>query len=153
MKQCRRCHLSQIASKGYAATRAKYGEHFAIRHVRDYRLANPSSLERIVSAWLDHQGVSYEREHWLELTGRVYLIDFVFCAMGDVFAVEVNGAWAHSHHAARDARKIAALRDCGFDVIELTEGDVLSGAFKSKLTRFIPTASTIPAYTQSILAS
>lgn len=133
-KQCRRCHLSQIAPKGYAATKAKHGAHFATRHVRLYRLDNPSNLEQIVTTWLDCQGAAYEREYWLDCGAHVYLVDFVLCAAGNVFAVEVNGTWAHSHHAERDTRKVEALQSHGFDVIVLSESDVLTGAYTQKLS-------------------
>lgn len=128
-KQCRRCHLSSIAPRGYAATAEKFGPHFAARFVRDYRLANPSSLEQIVSTWLDCQRVCYEREFWFELTERVYLVDFMIGCM----AVEVQGTWAHSHHVERDRRKLEALRECGFQVVVLSEADVLTGAFVQRL--------------------
>ena len=129
IKQCRRCHLTQIASKGYAATQAKYGQKFAVRFVRDYRLANPSSLEQVVMNWLDCQRVCYEREFWLEMTDQVYLVDFIIGCV----AVEVNGTWAHQFHVDRDRRKLAALRDCGFAVVALSEADVLTGAFVRQL--------------------
>lgn len=130
MKQCRQCHNSQIAPLGYAATKAKYGENFAIQFVRDYRLSHLSNLEQIVRAWLQQQGLWFEREYWLETADRVYLVDFLL--PGSV-AIEVNGSWAHSHHADRDARKLAALRSEGFTVIVLTEADVLTGAFVGRL--------------------
>ncbi len=129
-KQCRRYHLTQIASKGYAATRDKYGQHFAVRFVRDYRLANPSSLEQIVLGWLERQGVYFEREYWFETPDRVYLIDFM---LPGCVAVEVNGTWSHSYHVERDRRKLAALRDSGFQIVVLSEADVTSGAFVHRL--------------------
>src|SRR5262245_37358882 len=75
-RQCRKCHLSQIAPRGYAATREKYGNHFALRFVRMYRLDHPSSLEQIVQTWLDGQGIGYEREFTLFQTDHVFLVDF-----------------------------------------------------------------------------
>ena len=123
-------------------TKAKYGEHFATRFVRLHRLDHPSSLEQIIMNWLDCQGVGYEREFWLDCGEKVYLVDFVICAMGKIFAVEVNGSWAHSHHTERDSRKLAALRDCGFDVIVVDEADVLNGAFIPRLDAAL--ASSLP---------
>lgn len=131
MKQCRRCHLSQIAPKGYAATREKHGEHFAIRFMRLYRLDNPSNLERIVTTWLDGQGVGYEREFTLFQTDHVFLVDFLIGSR--CIAVEVNGDYVHSHHAERDRQKVEALRSAGFEVVVLSEADVLSGTFASRL--------------------
>jgi hypothetical protein len=143
-KQCRRCHNSQIAPLGYAATKAKYGPNFALQFVRDYRLSHASNLEQIVTRWLDGQDVCYEREYWLETADRAYLVDFLILpakrvqiASGDKImagcvAIEVNG-WHHQYHAERDRRKAAALKAEGFTVIELSEADVLTGAFVGRL--------------------
>lgn len=81
--------------------------------------------------WLSGQGVFFEREFCLFQSEHVYLVDFLIGSLG--LAIEVNGEWAHSFHAERDARKVEALRDSGFDVIELSEGDVLTGAFIPKM--------------------
>ncbi len=130
-KQCQRCHLTQIARRGYAATRDKYGQHFAVRFVRDYRLANPSSLEQIVTNWLEEAGIYFEGEYWFETGGGdVFLVDFM---LPGCIAVEVNGAWAHSYHVERDRRKLAALRESGFQVVVLSEADIHSGAFVHRL--------------------
>ena len=110
VKQCRHCHLTQIAPLGYAATRAKHGENFAVRFVRDYRLANPSSLEEIVSNWLDCQGMYFEREYWFEVSDEVYLVDFV---LPGYIAIEVQGTCVHQFHTERDRRKQALLREAG----------------------------------------
>ena len=129
-KQCRRCHLSQIAPLGYAATKERHSEHFVTYLLRQHRLSHPSCLEQIVQAWLDEQGIYYEREYWLEQPDKVYLVDFI---LPRGVAVEVNGDYVHRFHAQRDQRKIEALRFHGFTVVVLTEDDVKSGAFARRL--------------------
>lgn len=133
-KQCRGCHLTQIAPLGWQATKAKYGEKVAVRHVQQFRRLNPSGLEQIVIEHLDALGVDYTREVWFETPrGKVYLIDFVLPGHR---VIEVNGQWAHQFHPERDARKLAALEVAGFDVLALSEEQVKNGVV-SALETFV----------------
>lgn len=124
-KQCRHCHLTAIAPLGWAATCAKYGPKTSVKHMREYRLKNPSSLEKLVIIQLDYHGVLYERETWFETPeGDVFLIDFTLRVKSVDWAVEAQGDWAHSHHAVRDAKKLAALSCAGYAVLILDEKTV-----------------------------
>lgn len=128
VKRCRRCHLKSIAPLGWAATKAKYGEKIAVKHVQAYRLANPSSLEQKVTDTLDNLGVYYEREYWLQSTsGSVYLVDFVVFQSGQDIAIEVNGEYVHQFHTERDRRKRSLLRRRGYAVVELGDAQVNNG--------------------------
>lgn len=131
-KQCRTCHLRGIAPLGYKATAEKYGQHFAVEVQRTYRLENPSDLERQLMAVLEELELPYEREVMVEAEGRAYLIDFVL--FGDR-AVEVNGEWVHQFHGERDARKLRALRNLGYDVMVVNETDLQNG-IRSHLLAF-----------------
>lgn len=125
---CQKCHLRQIAPKGWEATKARYGEKAAVKHVQSYRLAHPSSLERRVMQVLDELQVTYEREAWWETEdGKVFLLDF---RLSTGLIIEVDGAWAHQHHQARDAAKVAALRAAGERLLVLSEVEVKNGLRK-----------------------
>lgn len=123
-KQCRRCHLTEIAPLGYAATAARYGEKFAVAHQRTYRLENPSDLEIQMMAVLDELALTYEREVLVEMGDHCYLIDFV---LDGWFAIEVNGSWAHQFHQERDDRKVKALTRAGYRVLVVNERDLSNG--------------------------
>lgn len=119
--KCFMCSQREKAKKGYAATAAKHGKHSAIEHVQAYRLAHPSALEMQLSTVLTAMGRQFEREVWLEVAGRIYLIDFV---VDGVFAIEVNGGWVHQFHAERDQRKMNAIRAEGYRLLVMSDHDV-----------------------------
>lgn len=124
-KQCRRCHLTQIAPLGWQGLKAKHGPKAAVRVVQQYRLAHPSDLEQTVIDHLDALGATYEREAWFETgVGKVYLLDF---SLPGQRVIEVNGVYSHSHHQERDRRKLAALRDAGYTVLVLNDDQVKNG--------------------------
>lgn len=140
---CRLCHLSNIAPLGYEATRAKYGDKFAVHFIRDYLLKHPSRLERKVITALKRLSLSTfqaEREYLFEHGDKCYLIDFVFKRGCEKIAIEVNGDYAHSFHAERDARKIAALRAEGWRVLVLTTQDVHAADLPARLAQFLGTS-------------
>lgn len=116
-RQCRRCHLRQIAPLGFKALIEKYGEKAAVKFLQEYRLDNPSNLERAVAQLLTGMGVEFEREVWYERDGKVYLLDFSV----DGRVIEVNGSYAHSHHEERDAHKLSVLTANGFSVLILSD--------------------------------
>ncbi|GAB4527972.1 MAG: hypothetical protein OHK0046_46340 [Anaerolineae bacterium] len=129
-RQCRQCHLRQIAPLGYRATVRKYGEKWALRHVQSYHQSNPSSLEQLVADQLDALGIWYEREVLVTTTSRKsWLVDFV---VGGV-AIEVNGAYVHSHHLKRDRRKLRYLRRRYRYVLVLEETTIRHPAFPGRL--------------------
>lgn len=124
-KLCRRCHLTNIAPKGYAATRAKHGEKSATQKWRAWRLDNPSDLERLVIAALESLYIQYEREYWLEHGRRVYLADFAVPVADELFFIEVNGAYIHRRHEQRDQIKPDYLtKHLNAPVLVLEERDI-----------------------------
>jgi very-short-patch-repair endonuclease len=108
----------------------KYGEKWAVRHIRESLLAKPSDLEKLVMAALDSMHLRYEREYWLATKAsgrkqRVYLVDFMVhvYGIGNV-AIEVNGNYAHERHEKRDKRKMRLMKRRGIPCIVLTDEDI-----------------------------
>lgn len=132
VRSCQTCSQRAKGKKGYAATKAKYGERFALRWWREWRMENPTCLERTVAGWLDELGVDYEREYWFETGDGVFLLDFL---VNCTFAVEVHGAYWHDMASGmkRDARKAEALDYAEFTLLTLSEDDVTSGRGFAKL--------------------
>lgn len=122
---CFTCAQRAKGRKGYQATVARHGKHIATEKLQAYRLAHPSDLERQVMGILNRLGVQYEREVWLESVvtakSQIYLIDFV---INGRLAIEVNGDWAHQFHRERDRQKCNAIRQHGFRLLVLEEGDM-----------------------------
>lgn len=144
---CYQCSQRHKAALGYAAMVARYGEKWAVRHVQAYRLAHPSTLEQAVTLILRDLRVSFEREYWLatRATGRrqhVYLVDFLVHVGGVAYAIEVNGEWAHSHHAKRDKLKLRLLKRRGFPTLVLEEADIRAGRAEQMLVDFLDLAPT-----------
>lgn len=127
VQMCYQCSQTAKAKKGYAATAAKHGKRFALRHLREWRLQNPTCLERIVVAWLDDLGLSYEREYYFVTgDGDVRLLDFL---VNSRLVIEANGKYWHEkpETMARDGHKLEALRYAGFDVLVLSESEITNG--------------------------
>jgi len=120
---CKHCQ----ARKGYEGLVAKYGKRIAAIKLRDWRLANPTSLEIAVIGWLDQLGVFYEREYWFEADdGALYFPDFL---VNSSLVIEANGTYWHEMPGCieRDLRKAEALRYAGFELLNLSEDAVKSG--------------------------
>src|SRR5271165_3214776 len=91
---CKRCHCQVAGRNGYAATRDKYGDQFALACVAAYQLAHPSKPEDTVSDWLDERGFHYTRQYIFRKGGANFIIDFVILlgfAIERRVALEVNG--------------------------------------------------------------
>lgn len=129
---CYHCAQTEKGRLGWQVTAARWGVKVAVKHQRAYRLAHPSNLEQQCMTLLDGLGVSYEREVWFEQRGKVYLIDFV---VAGVFAIEVNGTFAHRHRADSDALKQAALRQ-QYRLLILTDSDLTSGQALQQIRTF-----------------
>jgi very-short-patch-repair endonuclease len=121
---CYRCSQSAKGRLGWLVTTAKWGAETALKHLRNYRLANPSNLEREVMKLLDELSLPYEREVFCECAGRIYLIDFV---VAESLAIEVNGDYFHSQRQEADARKIRDLEACAYLVLVLSETQIQMG--------------------------
>lgn len=107
--------------KGYQATVRRKGKDFAVNCVQQYRLSNPSVLERQVMDCLNAAGITFEREVLLQHDSRHYLIDFIVAGS---IAIEVQGEWAHQFHKSRDEHKAFAILQAGYTYIGLLEQDV-----------------------------
>lgn len=127
---CYRCSQTEKGRLGWLTTTSKWGAETALQHLRNYRLANPSKLEREVMILLDELGLPYEREVFCNCAGRIYLIDFV---IADSFAIEVNGDYFHSKRYEADARKAIDLETCGYRVLVLLESQIQVGQASSIL--------------------
>jgi hypothetical protein len=106
---CKRCHCQVAGRNGYAATRDKYGVHYALERVAAYQLAHPSKPEDTVRNWLEERGLHYSRQYIFRKGGANFIIDFVIFigvafAMDQRIALEVNGYHHQKHGQARDAR-------------------------------------------------
>lgn len=124
---CYRCTQSQRGKKGFASTVARFGWDFAIQNIRNYRLANPSNLEREIILLLDELGLHYEREVRCDAAPKVYLIDFVIERLPLVIALEIQGAYYHRHRQSEDARKALAIEERGYQLLVITEAQIKSG--------------------------
>lgn len=136
VRSCKECSQREKGKKGYAATKAKYGERFAVRWWREWHLEHPTCLERAVASWLDQLGIDYEREYWFETGDGVFLLDFL---VHYSFVIEVNGAYWHdmANGVKRDARKAEALDYAGFTLLTLSEDDIRSGRGFNQLRTFL----------------
>jgi very-short-patch-repair endonuclease len=89
--------------------------------------------EQIVAAELRRLDIKFKTEHVLTLDGKRYRIDItIFCKKGNI-AIECDNRKAHSGKTqkAKDRSKDAALRRHGWQVIRLTESEVVENAGKS----------------------
>jgi len=104
---CKRCHCQAAGRKGYAATRSKYGERYALECVAAYQIAHPSKPEETVRDWLDERGAHYRRQYIFRKSGANFIIDFVIIvgyALDQRIALEINGYQHQQHGQVRDAR-------------------------------------------------
>jgi len=137
-------HESNVANgrKGGIAYVQKYGARKLVEQARQYRLAHPSDLERIVADALTLIGAvlseaeGYEREGYLFPQSRCHLNtgDFVWRDCKRV--VYADGAAWHcgkdlhpslaecADRHARDERMDAYLRERGWQVLRLTEAEI-----------------------------
>lgn len=125
-RRCRKCHCTQIAPLGFAATARIKGRDFAIRAAARKRKRQPTTLEQKVEAALGHiPEIAWEREYTVEREGRnPYFVDFAISVGTRRIALEVNGTFAHRHDAAGSTERTTTLFLCFDDVIVLTENDV-----------------------------
>ena len=140
-RQCRRCHLKEIAPLGFQAAADKYGRQFFIQKARDWRLANPSSLERQVEDALSEiPGIAWEREYEVCCGDeQKWFVDFLVHAHGQRVALEVQGQWVHTRPSAPQKVKIRAayLRCCFDELIFLEEAQIQSPDFAAGLRRLL----------------
>jgi len=101
--------------------------------------------ERIVWAWLDSQGISYDVQ-LAEYGGRTMaggtLIDFILYGLADrPVALRIMGDYWHGPQFPvrmnHDRQAADRLRMRGYLVVDLMEGDIYQAAQEDRLTDFI----------------
>ena len=147
-KQCRHCHLKEIAPLGFQAAAEKHGRFFAIDKARKWRLANPSSLEQIVAeALCEISGIAWEREYEVRYGDRTWYVDFVVHTGHRQIAIEVQSDWVKQQKARTRPGKIkirvGQLRCCFDELIFLEERDVMSSSFTNRLSRLLGQAAAV----------
>jgi hypothetical protein len=125
-KLCRKCHCTQIAPLGFAATARIKGHDFAIRAAARKRKQQPTTLEQQVEAALCAiPSIAWEREYTVEREGRSpYFVDFAITVGARRIALEVNGSFAHRHDDDANSLRTDTLFLFFDDVIVLTEDEV-----------------------------
>ena len=96
-QRCKRCATRYAGKLGY-----KKGGKKAFEAARQWRIANPSSLEKVVIDALDRLNMVYEREHvHTTALGVTHCVDFQ--VTGNVaFFIEVDGAYTHNNDYMRE---------------------------------------------------
>ncbi len=116
---CAACQSSAAGKVGFRVTVSKYGRFPLMQKIQQQQRENPSSLERVVFAWLESLSVEFEAQVILERgEDRYWLVDALL--PGNV-VIEVNGAWVHEQRQDADARKRAWLADNGYTLIDIPE--------------------------------
>lgn len=124
---CRRCHSRRNGKAVYA----QYGEKLATQ-LRDYRMKNPSSLERAIMDALEELGLSYEREiSFFTLNGYTTYIDFKIAGNSE-FYIEANGLYYHGEtRCERDTDLARSLACLGKPLLVITDEDFYGDTLKS----------------------
>lgn len=138
-KQCRHCHLKAIAPLGFQAAAEKHGRNLAIDKAREWRLANPSSLEQVVAEALSEiPGIAWERECEVRYGEQTWYVDFVVHTNHRQIAIEVQSDWVKRQKTRTRPNKIKIrtghLHSCFDELLFLEEGDVTSPDFTHHLT-------------------
>lgn len=140
----RRDSLVASGQAGGRATLAIYGRDQVNERLARWRRKHPTALERIVMAWLDEWGETYQREVYV----AGYYVDFL---LPFHIAVEADGEhWHESNdHHGQDRPSLDAGRDrkivaAGFTLIRLSEQSLLDGSAKEYLRQRIDIFSAIP---------
>lgn len=92
------------------------------------QLYNVASTEEIMARALRRANIKAKAQHWVTGEGRRYRLDFaIFCKNGKI-VIECDNLKAHSgaRARARDGAKDMFLRKHGWQVVRLTEADILS---------------------------
>lgn len=134
-------HQSIAGKAGYASLVAKGKEGLASKKAAEYRLKNPTELERKVIEWLTELGVSFKREVSIDK----FYADFVIGKL----VVEVNGRQWHeledlrSGQKERDKGKYRAFGELGYTILVLPESKINDGSAKEELGRLLKKEETI----------
>lgn len=109
-------HQAEIGKRGAASTIKKHGRDFFFNQIVKIKKANPTYGEQFVAALLVELGISFEFNAPLE--GK-WIVDFLI----DRRVIEFNGGIHNApvYDTARHERKIAGLREAGYQVIEIDD--------------------------------
>lgn len=133
-------HQSKAGKAGYQALVAKGKEGLASKKAAEYRLKNPTELERQVIEWLTDLGVPFKREVSIDK----FYADFVIGKL----VVEVNGRQWHEledlrqGQKERDKGKYRTFSELGYTVLVLPESDIVSGEARQTLDRLLRNETT-----------
>lgn len=131
--------LSRAGKRGYLVTVTRYGPQHAADKLAAYRRAHPTSLEKILIAWLDDLGVTYRRE---------YAVDgcyFDFYLPEQTLLIEVDGAAWHGQtvhgedRVSRDTWKTHTAAWGGYRLLRLAEAEMTTGAALNALLAEVET--------------
>jgi hypothetical protein len=136
--------LSAAGKLGWAVTTARYGAEFAWDRAADKRRAHPEKAsrdeQRMMKMLSDLGQVyrsDYTREH--KVAPRTH-VDFAWPRLGkalEVYGGVHFGAFFNRDgvRAADDARKVAAIRAAGWQVLVITSEDLLRGHWEATRER------------------
>lgn len=131
--------LSRAGKRGYLVTVTRYGPQHAADKLAAYRRAHPTSLEKILIAWLDDLGVTYRREYAVE---GCY---FDFYLPEHTLLIEVDGAAWHGQtvhgedRVSRDTWKTHTAAWGGYRLLRLAEAEMTTGAALNALLAEVET--------------
>lgn len=118
-------HQSKAGKAGYASLVAKGKEGLASKKAAEYRLKNPTELERILISWFTLLEVEYEREKSID--------KFYADAVVKSVVIEANGARWHEledlrpGQKERDKGKYRKFNELGYTVLVLPESKLRDG--------------------------
>lgn len=135
--------LAASGRKGYAAVVRKHGQQFAADKLAEHRRKNPTSLEKIVMAWLEDMDVRYKRE---------YAVDgcyFDFYLPDHTLLIEVDGdAWhgrtVHGEdRVSRDTWKNHTAAWHGYQLLRFSETSLTNGDALNALLAVVDPPSAV----------
>ena len=139
-------HESLVASgrAGNRACIAKHGAAVNARRLSNWRRTRPTRLMLTVMEWLDQEWVSYTANDFELVPGKAYA-DILFRRPdGRLVDIECDGAHWHernAHHGedrpAIDRERDALVCAAGFEILRLSEAEILSGAGRERMLRFL----------------
>ena len=133
---CKLCQAREAGAKGYAKTKAKYGQAFGAKLIQDYRLSHPSSIELQIMAHLESLNVSYQRE---VIVCDRWLVDFI---LDGELVIEVDGEYLHSlRDPSAESYRRKQIEQCGYPLLQIREADMPQA--RSLIALFILEASNV----------
>lgn len=106
----------------------------ALNSRKKLALRNPTNIEIVVDKFLSGSGVDYESQRPID---NRYLVDFFVPSKNLV--IECDGEYWHSLAGTRkkDALENAYLKKQGYNLIRISERDILNGMYEEKLLKWL----------------